>query len=203
VVYAERAHIGGASASAGATIFAGETVSTDQTGGFQLRAGAARFMLAGSSTATVNTSNGIPSAVLTGGTATFSTANAKAFELHVSNAVIRPERDIPTVGQVTVLNAKELVVRSTKGSLTITVEDDSRVIAEGMAYRIVLDPVPPYLAAGSANPQDPQGYGTRGYGRNTPRVAGKSKFTWYVIAFVAVATWIALDEVFESPYRVR
>src|SRR5712691_3142196 len=49
IVYADRAHVGAAPASVGATIFAGDRLSTEQTGGIQVRAGAARLLLSGSS----------------------------------------------------------------------------------------------------------------------------------------------------------
>ncbi len=193
VVYADRAHVGGAQASVGATIFAGDRLSTDQSGSVQVRASAARLLLSSSSIATFSQDDASPAATLTFGSATFSTANSKAFALHVGSAVIRPNTDQPTVGRVTVLNPKELIVRSTRGSLSIAVEDDVREIPEGVAYRVVLDP-------NAADPQGPRGAGTKGYG-GPPIKAAKSKFMWYVIGATAVITYIAFKEVFESPDR--
>src|SRR5712692_6592845 len=110
VVYADRAHVGAAQASVGATIFAGDRLSTDQSGSVQVRAGAARLLLSGTSIATFSQDDASPAATLTFGSATFSTANSKAFALHVGSVVIRPNTDQPTVGRVTVLNPKELIV---------------------------------------------------------------------------------------------
>ena len=42
VVFANRARVGGANASAGATLFSGDRLSTDEVGSVQVRAGAAR-----------------------------------------------------------------------------------------------------------------------------------------------------------------
>src|SRR5437899_5560579 len=123
VVYADRAHVGAAQASVGATIFAGDRLSTDQSGSVQVRASAARLLLSSSSNATFSQDDASPAATLTFGSATFSTANSKAFALHVGSAVIRPNTDQPTVGRVTVLTPKELIVKSTRGSLSIAVED--------------------------------------------------------------------------------
>jgi len=67
--------------------------------------------------------------------------------MHVGKMVIRPETDQPTVAQVTVVGPKQLMVRSTRGSLSVAVDDDVRVVPEGMAYRIVLDPTDAELAA--------------------------------------------------------
>jgi len=193
VVYADRAHVGAAQASVGATVFSGDRLSTEKTGTVQVRAGAARLLLSSASTATFSEEEASPAATLTIGSATFSTANSKAFALHVASAVIRPNTNQPTVGQVTVLNAKELFVKSTRGSLSIAVEDDVREIPEGAAYRIVLDP-------NAADPQGPRGAGTKGYG-GSPVKAAKNRFLWYAVAITAVVTYFAVAESLESPDR--
>jgi hypothetical protein len=192
VVYADRAHVGAAPASVGATIFTGDRLSTEPTGSVQVRVGAARLLLSSASMATFSQDDASPAATLTLGSATFSTAGSNAFALHVGSAVIRPNTNQPTIGQVTVLTPKELIVRSTRGSLRIAVEDDVREIPEGAAYRVVLDP--------NANPQGPRGAGTKGYG-GPPIKAAKSKFIWYAIGITALVTYFAFTEVFESPDR--
>ena len=133
-----------------------------------------------------------PAATLTAGTATFSTANSKAFVLHVASAIIRPNTDQPTIGKVTVLNPKELVVKSVRGSLQIAVEDDVREIPEGEAYRIVLDP--------NADPQGPRGAGTKGMG-GPPIKAAKSRFIWYAVAITGGLTIYVAHEAWESAYK--
>ena len=193
VVYADRAHVGAAQASVGATVFSGDRLSTEQTGSVQVRAGAARVLLSSASSATFAQEDVSPAATLTIGSATFSTANSKAFALHVASAVIRPNTNQPTIGQVTVLNAKELFVKSTRGSLSIAVEDDVREIPEGAAYRVVLDPNAPI-------PQGPRGAGTKGYG-GAPVKAAKNRFIWYAVAVTAVVTYFAVTESLESPDR--
>lgn len=193
VVYADRALVGAAQASVGATVFSGDRLSTAQSGSIQVRASAARLLLSSSSSATLSQDDTTPAATLTVGSATFSTANSKAFALHVASAVIRPNSEKPTVGQVTVLNPKELIVKSTRGSLSISVEDDVREIPEGMAYRVVLDP-------SAADPQGPRGAGARGYG-GPPIKAAKSRFIWFAVGVTGVITFIAIREAFESPDR--
>jgi len=193
VVYADRAHVGAARTSVGATVFSGDRLSTEQSGSVQVRAGAARLLLSGASIATLSQEDANPAATLTLGSATFSTANSNAFALHVASAVIRPNTNQPTVGRVTVLNAKELIVKSTRGSLSIAVDDDVREIPEGAAYRIVLDP-------NAADAQGPRGAGTKGYG-GSPMKAAKSRFVWFAVAATGVVTVITFREVFESPAR--
>ncbi|HVH70854.1 MAG TPA: hypothetical protein VNB49_07075 [Candidatus Dormibacteraeota bacterium] len=191
VVFTNRARLGGANASVGATVFSGDRLSTDEVGSIQIRAGRARLLLARSGAATLSGEETDPSATLTAGTATFSTANSKAFTLHVASATIRPNTDQPTIGKVTVLSAKELVVESVRGSLQIAVEDDVREIPERTAYRVVLDSnARPY-------PQGPQGAGSKGTG-GPPIKAAKSKFIWYAVAMTGGGTWWVIHEVCES-----
>jgi len=193
ITSATSAHVGAASASSGSTVFAGDRLSTEKFGSLQVRAGAARFMLSSASSAAVDDSAAIPSARLLRGTMVFSTANAKAFLLHASTADIRPQSDQPTVAQVTYINDKELQVRSTRGSLTITVDGETQVVPEAMAYRVILDPAAYYAAE---NAQGPRGVGTRQGG--PPLKAGRSHFLLIAIILTGIATGVALYEALQS-----
>jgi hypothetical protein len=195
------AHVGAASATVGATVFGGDKLSTQQTGTLQMRAGAARLMLSASSMATVAAdSNGTPSATLQQGTAIFSTANAKAFVLYASTAQIRPETDAPTVAQVTFVNSKELVVRSTRGSLAITVDGETQYVPEGTSYRVILDPDSYLETAATPAEQGPAGAGSKGRG-GPPLKAGRSRFLLIAIIVTGIATGVAIYEVLQSPSR--
>ncbi len=124
----------------------------------------------------------------------FSTANAKAFLLHASSADIRPKSDLPTVAQVTYVNDKELRVRATRGALAITVEDETQIVPEGTAYRVILDPDSYYT---TESPQGPAGAGAKG--RKGPRKAGRSRFLLIAIIVTGVVTGVALYEALQSP----
>src|SRR5437660_8594810 len=65
VVYADRAHVGAARTSVGATVFSGDRLSTEQSGSVQVRAGAARLLLSGASIATLFQEDANPAATLT------------------------------------------------------------------------------------------------------------------------------------------
>ena len=140
VLTAERAHVGDASAWVGTTVYGGDRLSTEQQGSVQVRAGAARLLLLSASSAMINDNEGTPSAKLLGGTATFSTGNAHAFTLYASTAAIRAQSDAPTIGQVTLLNAKELLVISKRGPLAVTVDGETQTVEDGKAYHVYLDP---------------------------------------------------------------
>ena len=121
--------------------------------------------------------------------------------MHVGSMVIRPGTDDPTVAQVTVLGPKQVMVRSTRGSVSVAVDDDVRVIPEGMAYRIILDPTEAELAAADvAADQDPQGVGS-GRRAGRPRRAGRNRLVWFAIGVTAIVTVLALSEALESPDR--
>ncbi len=144
VVSADRAHVGTAKAT---VVEPHRSVRRHaryrQPGSIQIRAGAARLLLTSASQVTWANEESGASATLKGGTAIFSTANSKAFALHAGTALIRPNTDAATVGSVTILNPKELAVSCSHGALAISVEDDTKIVAEGTAYRVVLDPDDP------------------------------------------------------------
>src|SRR5271155_1529870 len=71
VVFADHAHVGSAPASEGSTIFIGDKLTTDATGSLQIRAGAARFLLANAGVATMSSDDAVLSATLLAGTAPF------------------------------------------------------------------------------------------------------------------------------------
>jgi hypothetical protein len=193
VIAAEHAHVGEANASVGTTVYGGDKLSTELQGSVQLRAGAARLLLMSSSSVVVNDSDGAPSAKLLLGTATFSTGNAHAFTLFASTAAIRPQTDSPTIGQVTRLDDKELLVTARRGGLVVTVEDETQVVKEGESYRVLLDPAPqdPAGAGGSQGPASGSGGG--------PLKAGRSRFLIVATVLIGVGTGIAIYEAFESP----
>jgi hypothetical protein len=196
IITAERAHVGDASADVGTTVYGGDFLSTDPQGSVQVRAGAARLLLLGSSTAIVNSSEGCPSAKLLGGTATFSTGNSRAFTLFASKAAIRPQSDSPTIGQVTYVSEKELLVTARRGGLAISVEDETQTIAEGTSYRVLLDPTDPQAPAGAGSgSQGPAGSG------GGPLKAGRSRFLLMATVLVAAGTGVAIYFALESNDR--
>ena len=201
VTSAERAQIGASTASVGTTIYGGDRLSTDPVGIIQVRTKAARFQLSPSSAALLNETDGIPGATLQGGTAVFSTANSKAFVLRASIAEIRPQTDAPTVGQVSIVNSKELLVKSTRGTLAISVDGETQIVPEGSGYRVLLDPDANANASAAAEPaQGPRGAGTKGPG-GPPLKAGRSRFVLIAITLTSVATGIAVYEALQSPDR--
>jgi hypothetical protein len=196
VIAADRARVGEAGADVGTTIYGGDRLSTEPQGNVQIRAGAARLLLSSSSAAFVNDNEGMPSAKLVQGTATFSTGNAQAFTLYASKAIIRALSDVPTIGQVTYINEKELMVAARRGGLTVAVENDVQVIPEGQSYRVLLDPDAEAAQgpSGAGGNQGPVSHGG-------PLKAGRSRFLIVAVAATGVAAYFAISESLESAER--
>jgi hypothetical protein len=189
VVSADRAHVGTAAASVGTTVVSGDSLDTEKFGSLQVRAGAARLLLSSASHVTWAMEDGGASATLMNGTAMFSAANPKAFTLYAMAAQIRPNGDGPTIGSVQILSPKELAVSCTRGSLAISVDDDTKVVAEGTAYRVVLDPDDP-AAQDPNNPPPVQG---------RPKKSGRNRFLMFLIIFGGAAAAVGLFFALESP----
>lgn len=198
VIAADRAHVGEAKAEVGTTVYGGDSLTTELQGSVQVRAGKARLLLLSSSCAVISDTEGTPAAKLLNGAATFSTGNAHAFTLFASEAAVRAQTDAPTIGQVSYLGPKELLVRATRGSLVVTVDNDTQIVAEGTSYRVMLDQ-PEEMAQG------PEGAGSgrdRGLGSGRPpRRAGRSRFIYIAGGATAVVTYLAVSEALESAHR--
>jgi len=195
VIAAEHARVGDVGVDVGTTVYGGDRLSTDPQGNVQIRAGAARLLLSSSSAAIVNDSEGAPSAKLVQGTATFSTGNSQAFTLYASKAIIRPQSDAPTIGQVTYVNDKELLVTARRGSMVVNVDSDSQIIEEGKSYRVLLDPEAEAQGPAGAGGQGPVSHG------GGPLKAGKSHFLIIAIAVAGAATGFGIYKALESPDR--
>ncbi|HLQ00281.1 MAG TPA: hypothetical protein VK156_04065 [Candidatus Limnocylindria bacterium] len=191
VTLAERAQISAVPTATGATVFDGDTLSTDTVGILRVRAGAAQFQLFTSSAAVVTrTSTGIR-ATLRRGTVAWSSANAGAIEMQASEARLRPLGNVPTQAQVTLLSPTELLVTARRGALEIIVGDETQTVPEATSYRVLLSP---------PDPQEPQGAGTKQAGKK-PKPAGRNRFYVIPLIVVGMATAVAVHEAWESPEK--
>lgn len=185
---AERAQLRSLRASAGDTVFGGDILSTDDVGALRVRAGAAQFQLFASSAAAVTpTSTGVR-ATLRGGTLALASANSAAIEVQASEARIRLQGNGPAQAQVTLVSPRELLVTARRGTLEISVDEETQVVPEGASYRVLIDPAP----------QQPEGAGTKPVHKPV-RKAGRVKFLYIPLIAIGAATAIAVHEAWESP----
>jgi hypothetical protein len=152
VVQADRAQISSGDAASGATIFDGDTLSTNSRGGLRARLGETQLYLTGDSVATVHQASGGVSAKLKRGTAIFSSSSPEAFELVASEAHIRARSAKPTYAQVTLEGPHQLVLTSQRGELEVTISGEVREVPEGKSYRVYIDSADPSPRGGGAFP---------------------------------------------------
>ncbi len=143
VVEADRVHLNTGAVSPGATVYDGDRFSTESGGMLLLRGDTAMLKLAEESTVVVRSAaNGTPGteAELSKGSLMFSAGRATAVEIVACEAHVRSSADDRTVAQVTVVAPKELRIYVRRGVVRFSYWGETETIAEGAAYRVVLDP---------------------------------------------------------------
>jgi len=83
-------------------------------------------------------------------------------------------------GRVTVVGPNELEIATYRGEMDVAVGDETHVVSENSAYRVLLEP--------SAQGQ-------------SPSKAGRARFIWIVLVGVAVGTGIGIWRALISPSR--
>jgi hypothetical protein len=189
VVASNRARISDSNAAIGASVYDTDQLATEGPGSLQVRSNNAQLYLAGDTDATVMATGPTPCASLLFGTAMFSTGRGASFGLCFGDARVYPQSAAPVAGQVTVVSPKELLVSSRRGSLTVTVGDETQIVPEGKSYRVFLDT--------PAGPEDAPGPGPGGH--KTLGAIKRARFLMVVSAGTAIITGFAIDEVLESP----
>jgi hypothetical protein len=181
VTRAERAQLGTADAANGATVFDGDTLSTDKGGALNVRLGAAQlYLLPDSGVAMRRTPVGA-SAVLQRGTVVLASGAGEAVELHASEARIRPKTNQPTLAQVTLSGPYELVVTSNRGQLDVTIGEETHLVSENTSYRVEIEPAVP----------NPQG--------GPPIRAARSRFFILALLMIGATTGVILWRALISP----
>jgi hypothetical protein len=143
VAGAERAHLNSAAVSEGATVYDGDHFSTEPGGMLLLRGDATALDLAEESAVIVRSgANGAQNMVaeLGRGTLVFRATRAAALEIAALEALLRPAENVRTIGQVTIVGPRELRIHVLRGSLQFSYRGETRTIAEGESYQVILDP---------------------------------------------------------------
>ena len=143
VVEANRVHVNTGEVSAGATVYDGDHFTTDAGGMLVLRGeGITLELVEESALAVRSRTDGElgAEAEFTKGTLIFSAERAAALEINVLGARVNPIADTRTIGQVTIVEPKELRIYAKRGSLQFSYRGETETIAEGAAFRVILDP---------------------------------------------------------------
>jgi len=143
VVGADRAYLNNGAVSEGATVYDGDHFSTEAGGMLRLRGDGTTLDLAEESAVIVRSRvDGVPGteAELSSGTLVFGATRAPALEISALGTFTRPAADARTIGQVSITSPKELRIHARRGALQFSYRGETRTIAEGEAYRVILDP---------------------------------------------------------------
>ena len=195
VTQSAKGHLSTADASAGATIYDGDRLSTDAGGNLRLRTDSSSMYLAEHTDVTLHRAASGALADLAHGSLVFSSAQTAAMEVHARDARIRAAENVPTVAQISVVGPKELRVTARRGALEVTYREETERVSEGASYRVLLDPTPADL------PPALNGRGPGSWPGNPPRPGGKTGKGMLLIAAgtaTAVTVWV-MHEAWESP----
>jgi hypothetical protein len=178
----------------GSTIFSGESVSVDQTGGAEIDvAGGGRVEVFRDSSVQLNRiASRVQFAVLRGG-ASFLAGPNDAIEATLGDATIRAKNP-SSLGVLHLENPDSAVLFARKGTLTIKTEHDANSVdvPEGSAVSIALVDPPP----------DPQG-GAQPAGRAAPALRKLAVILFiFAAAFLGIFLWIATHEPTETPQQL-
>lgn len=147
VAESTQAQVNGVSAGAGATIYAGDVVSTDSQGALRLRLGTGQVYLSSSSSASLENHAGLATVTLARGSATFSLSDPMQFELETPAGTLRGSGIHATNGEVVIISPDQLVVTASRGALVLDNDGELHTIAQGKSYRIVIEQNDPALSA--------------------------------------------------------
>jgi hypothetical protein len=184
VLQADHAIVGADVIASGATVYAGDTLETNDSGTLRARLGGPQVFLRSNTTAQVQSLEHGFSATLKRGTVVISSEASNTFELLADGAAIRPAGAQPVVAQVTLVNANELLLTSTRGALLVSMGDEVRTVESGRSYRMEVD-------------SDPGGPGPQGSGG--PVHSARNHFLLLVIVGAAAGTGIGIWRAVLSP----
>jgi len=154
VLQANLAHVRQSELTEGASIFAGEQISTDVSGGADLRIANSRYSLAANTQARFYPAPKGSIAELNAGTLTFRRDSADTVEVVASDVRVRPQGEAPATGQITYFSPCKISVTAITGDLQVIAGAETHVVAERESYAVL--PQQAVIATASfVSPDDP------------------------------------------------
>ena len=184
VLQADHAIVGADVIASGATVYAGDTLETNDSGTLRARLGGPQVFLRPNTMAQVQSLENGFSATLKRGTVVISSEASNTFELLADGAAIRPAGAQPVVAQVTFVNANELLLTSTRGALLVSMGEEVRTVESGRSYRMEVE-------------SDASGPGPQGSGG--PLHTARNHFLLLVMVGAGAATGIGIWRAMASP----
>ena len=194
VLQANLAHVRQSALTEGASIFAGEEISTDVSGSADIRIANSRYGLAANSQAHFYSASGGKGSVaeLGVGTLTFRRDNSDSVEVVASDVRVEPQGDAPATGQITIFSPCKISVTAITGDLRVIAGAETHNVAEKESFE-VLPQQSVISVANFVSPDDPAYHQSHTHKAcTTPRQSnGTSQFTKIGIIAGAAGAGIA------------
>jgi hypothetical protein len=184
VMSAENAHVGAGVTASGETIYDGDRLTTPEHSTLRVRFGSGQLLLRQNTVADVHSFPNGFAADLDAGTVVISAAEGQTFQLLADGATIRPANEQPAAAQIEKISATELLLTGTRGTLLVSMGDETKTLEAGNSYRL------------EVQPEDP---GPGPYPQQNPHPTARSHFLWFLIPAVGVATGIIVWRATVSP----
>lgn len=139
VVASQHASVASAAAPDGATVFAGDSISTAANGALRLQTGTAQVYLLSESKAVLSENSGALDVALQRGSVRFSSSGSSQVVVRTPNALVRAAADKSAHSQVALAGPSELVVSNFRGSLEVVVGGEAHAVPEGTTYRVLIE----------------------------------------------------------------
>jgi hypothetical protein len=169
-------------ASEGTTIYDGDALSTAADATLLARLGGPQMFLNANSAVVVHSiANGF-AANLSSGTVTANAGRGQTFQLLADGFTVQPLDAPPAIARMTLLNATQIELTSERGTLKVSMGDQTDTVEAGTSYRLEVE-----------TEADP------GPAQNGPAPAGRNRFKKIAIIILIGATGIAVWRALVSP----
>jgi hypothetical protein len=182
VLQADNANLSGSPVVIGATIFSGDTLTTQGAGELRARFGSSQIYLVPNSDVAVSQTLKGFSANLSDGSVLLSSSAGDSFQVLADGAIIEPKTNGRSVAEISWVSPTELLLSSRQGDLQVTMGDETETVSEGSSFRMMIVPA----SQPGSSPAEPVVF------------AGHNRFYFVAIVLIAVGTMIGVIRAFES-----
>lgn len=140
IVLADLAHVGGANAASGTTVYPGDSLDTAPGGEIRLTVAGGQVYLLSDTAAKIGQSGTALQATLVRGTLGFSSLTERQFQILAPEGVIQAAGGLPAYGQVTMTAHNDIVISAYTGALVLHRGSQTLVVNAGQSYYVELVP---------------------------------------------------------------
>lgn len=177
VAQADRAHLGGVTAAAGADVYACDPLDTDEGGVLRVQVGSSQIYLSALSAAMLEEESHEIRALVIRGNIGFSSPASSNFALETPAGILRADGGQAVAGQVAITGPHEMVISAVRGNLLLDTWGEFRSIPEGKSARIDFGSTMEVVCSDKGGAAEPQ---------QVPHAYSQQKIGFYIIATGAV-----------------